>query len=81
MTRMAKVKIYTTTVCPYCRMAKDFFTKNNVEYEEHNVALDESKLHEMVQKSHQWGVPVIDVEGQIIVGFNRGELEKALKVA
>ena len=78
---MAKVGIYTTTICPYCQMAKDFFAKNNIEYEEYNVALDESKLHEMVEKSNQWGVPVIDVEGQIIVGFNRGELEKALKVA
>ncbi len=78
---MAEIKIYTTTICPYCQMAKDFFAKNNIPYEEYNVALDELKLHEMVQKSHQWSVPVIDVDGQIIVGFNRGELEKILKVA
>lgn len=74
------VKIYTTTHCPYCVMAKEFFKKNNVKYEEVNVELDEKAAEEMIEKSGQMGVPVIDVDGQIIVGFNRPALEKALKI-
>ena len=59
-------------------MAKEFFKKNNVQYTEHNVAEDDAAREEMVQKSHQLGVPVIDVGGEVHVGFNRSELEKAL---
>ncbi|MBI2578847.1 MAG: thioredoxin family protein [Candidatus Aenigmarchaeota archaeon] len=73
------VKIYTTTYCPYCKMAKDFFKKNNVKYEEINVENDEKAAEEMTKKSGQMGVPVIDIDGKIIVGFDRPALEKALK--
>ncbi len=73
-----KVTIYSTPTCVYCRMAKDFFAKNGVQYVEHNVAADEVARKEMVDKSHQLGVPVIDVNGEIHVGFNRPELERAL---
>lgn len=77
---MPKVKIYTTPSCVYCKMAKEFFEKNAVDYEEHNVAGDPVALKEMIGKSHQMGVPVIDVEGQIFVGFNRTGLEKVLGI-
>ncbi len=73
-----QVIIYSTPSCVYCKMAKDFFAKNGVEYVEHNVASDEKARKEMVDKSHQLGVPVIDVNGEIHVGFNRPELERAL---
>lgn len=73
------VKIYTTPACVYCKMAKGFFNKRGVEYEELNVAEDEKAREEMVNKSHQLGVPVIDINDQIFVGFNRTEIEKALK--
>ena len=59
-------------------MAKDFFKKNGVEYEEHDVARDPKAREEMFQKSHQMGVPVIDVNGEIIVGFDREHLAKLL---
>ncbi len=59
-------------------MAKEFFKKNNVEYQEFDVANDDHAREEMIQKSHQMGVPVIDIAGEIFVGFNRNELEKAL---
>ncbi len=72
------VKIYTTTHCPYCVMAKEFFKKNNVKYTEVNVEEDDKAAEEMIEKSGQMGVPVIDVDGKIIVGFNRPALEKAL---
>lgn len=73
-----QVIIYSTPTCVYCKMAKDFFAKNNVQYIEHNVASDEVARKEMVDKSHQLGVPVIDVNGEIHVGFNRPELERSL---
>lgn len=72
------VKIYSTPTCVYCRMAKDFFKKNNVAYEEYNVAEDMKAREEMVQKSHQLGVPVIDINGEIIVGFDREHLVRLL---
>jgi len=72
------VKIYTTPTCQYCLMAKEFFKANKVNYEEYNVAVDEKAREEMIAKSHQMGVPVIDIEGEIIVGFNRPEIKRAL---
>jgi glutaredoxin 3 len=59
-------------------MAKEFFKKNNVKYQEFDVYSDDAAREEMIQKSHQMGVPVIDIAGEIFVGFNRNELEKAL---
>ena len=74
------VKIYTTSTCIYCKMAKDFFNKNKVAYEEFNVAENEKAREEMINKSYQLGVPVIDVDGEIIVGFDRNTLAKVLKL-
>ncbi|MDP2598543.1 MAG: glutaredoxin domain-containing protein [Candidatus Liptonbacteria bacterium] len=74
------VKIYSTPTCVYCKMAKEFFKKNNVKYEDYDVASDMKAREEMVQKSHQLGVPVIDIDGQIIVGFDRDTLMAALKL-
>jgi glutaredoxin 3 len=73
------VTIYTTPTCGYCRVAKDFFRSQNVAFTEYNVAADQHKAEEMVRKSGQMGVPVIDVNGKVIVGFNKPEIEKALK--
>lgn len=75
---MKTVKIYSTPTCVYCKMAKEFFKKNNISYQEFNVAEDEKAREEMVHKSGQLGVPVIDVDGEIIVGFNEDVLRKAL---
>ncbi len=73
------VKIYSTPTCPYCEMAKEYFKEHNVQYEEHDVSSNEAAQKEMMDKSHQMGVPVIEIDGKIIVGFNREELDKALK--
>lgn len=73
------VKIYTTPTCVYCKMAKEYFKKSNIEFEELNVAEDEKAREEMINKSHQLGVPVIEIGNEIFVGFNRAEIEKALK--
>lgn len=77
---MAKIKIYSTPSCVYCKMAREFFEKHGVEYEDHDVAANQEALKEMINKSHQMGVPVIDVDGQIFVGFNRSGLEKVLGI-
>lgn len=61
-------------------MAKEFFAKHNVAFEEFNVATDMKAREEMVNKSHQLGVPVIDVGGRIIVGFDRDAVAEALKI-
>jgi len=72
------VKIYSTPTCPYCVMVKDYFKKLGVEYQDFDVSIDEKAREELVAKSHQMGVPVIDIDGAIIVGFNRPEIDKAL---
>lgn len=75
---MKKVTIYSTPVCTYCKMAKEFFKENNVEYVEHDVASDLNARKDMIDKSQQMGVPVIDIEGQIIVGFDKEAIVGAL---
>jgi glutaredoxin-like YruB-family protein len=77
---MPKVIIYTTTTCPFCKMAKDFFKENNIEYTEKNVEIDGEALKEMVEKSGQMGVPVIDIDNQIIVGFDEEAFRNILKI-
>lgn len=74
------VKIYTTTFCPYCEMAKGFLKENNVEFEEINVEKNPKAAQEMVEKSGQMRVPVIDINGEIIVGFNRKRIKEVLKI-
>ncbi|MCK5592316.1 MAG: NrdH-redoxin, partial [Candidatus Pacebacteria bacterium] len=56
---MKIVKVYSTSACGYCKMAKEFFTENNIEFEDYDVAADEAKRDEMVEKTGQMGVPVI----------------------
>lgn len=75
------VKIYTTPTCPYCAMAKAFLRENGVEFVEINVAGDLAAAIEMMEKSGQMGVPVLDIDGEIIVGFNREAIRKALKLS
>lgn len=75
---MKKVTIYSTPTCTYCNAAKDFFKEKGVEYTEFNVADDEAKRAEMVEKSGQMGVPVIDIEGETVVGFDEGKLTELL---
>ena len=77
---MAKVIVYSTTTCPWCDRAKSFLKENGIEFENCNVANDREKLNEMLGKSGQMGVPVIDVDGEIIIGFDRNRLVKALKL-
>jgi glutaredoxin-like YruB-family protein len=78
-TKNHKVIIYSTPSCPYCVYAKDFFKKNSVPFEDIDVSRDRSKAQEMVTKSGQMGVPVIDIDGNILVGFQPEAFEQLLK--
>ncbi len=73
-----KVRIYTTPTCPYCAMVKDFFKQNKIKYEEIDVSENEEAAHEMIEKSGQMGVPVIEIDSEIIVGFDKEAIKRAL---
>jgi len=75
---MKNVKIYGTPTCPHCVKVKDFFKEKNIAFENIDVAQDQEKGKEMVEKSGQMGVPVIDIEGEIIVGFDKDKISQAL---
>tara|TARA_Y100000310_G_C20455476_1_gene702826 strand:- start:36 stop:272 length:237 start_codon:yes stop_codon:yes gene_type:complete len=74
-----KVIIYTTETCSFCHIAKEYFRDNKVEYEEKNVQKDREAAEEMIKKSGGMAVPVIDIEGEIIIGFDKAKIEKALE--
>ena len=72
------VTVYSTPTCGYCRMAKNYLKEKNVAFTEYNVATNSEKAQEMVRKSGQMGVPVLDVNGKIIIGFDRSAIDQAL---
>ncbi|MBU3911324.1 MAG: glutathione S-transferase N-terminal domain-containing protein [Candidatus Omnitrophica bacterium] len=74
------VKIYSTSTCPYCTMAKDFLKNNNIVFEDVNVGTDQAAAKEMVDKSGQMSVPVLDIDGEVIVGFDKEAITKALGI-
>ena len=72
------VTIYSTPTCVYCQLAKEFFKANEVSFKEINVAENQKAAQEMIERSGQMGVPVIDVDGALIIGFDRPALKNAL---
>lgn len=75
---MAKIKVYSTPTCPYCRMAKEYLDKKGFEFEEVDVAVDREAAQEMIRKSGQMGVPQIEINDKIIVGFDKEAIDKEL---
>lgn len=75
------VLVYSTPTCPYCRQVKEFLVQNNVPFTEKNVATDIAARDEMKAKSSSLGVPVIDVDGTVVVGFNRAKLQELLGIS
>jgi glutaredoxin-like YruB-family protein len=75
---MKDITIYSTPSCTFCNMAKDFFKENDIAYTEYNVAEDEAKREEMVEKSGQMGVPVIFIGEEMIIGFEEGKVKEML---
>ena len=74
------VKIYSTPTCIYCQTLKNFLKDKGFEFEDIDVSRNEIALKEMVDKSGQMGVPVIDIDGQIVVGFDKEKISKLLNI-
>ena len=77
---MNNVKIYSTPYCAYCKMAKEYFQSKGIQYEEFDVMADRSKAEEMIKKTGQMGVPVIDIDRKIIIGFDRSKINEYLSI-
>ena len=75
-----KISIYSTPTCPYCKLAKAFLTEHKIAFTDIDVAADSEKAQEMIKKSGQMGVPVIDIDGKIIVGFDQKKLAAAVGI-
>ena len=76
---MTEVKVYSTPTCPWCKRAKEYLTQKGVEFKDIDVSEDHEAAHEMVEKSGQMGVPVLDIKGRIIVGFDINAINEALE--
>ncbi|MCF7875811.1 glutathione S-transferase N-terminal domain-containing protein [Candidatus Bipolaricaulota bacterium] len=72
------VTIYTTPTCPYCNQAKDYFDENDISFTDYDVSENREKAKEMIEKSGQRGTPVIDINGEIVVGFNKEKIQNLL---
>lgn len=75
-----KVIIYSTPTCPYCKHVKDFLDQHNVEYQDIDVSADHDKAQEMIHKSGQMGVPVVEIGDDIVIGFDKPKLKKLLNL-
>ena len=75
-----KVLMYSTPTCPFCKMAKEFLKDKKIAFKDLNVAEDDKARSDMIEKSGQMGVPVLDINGTIIIGFDKEAIKKALKV-
>ncbi len=80
MDEKKKIKIYSTSTCPYCSMEKDWLREHNIEFEEIDVSQDQEAANEMVEKSGQMGVPVTEVDGELVVGFDKEKLKQLLGI-
>ncbi len=75
---MKNVKVYSTPTCPYCIRLKQFLKESNVVFEDIDVSVDRAAADEIVDRTGQMGVPVVDIEGELIVGFDRERVKQAL---
>ncbi len=74
------ITIYSTPTCVYCKTLKEYFAKNNIKYQEIDVSDNEKELEKMVAISGQMGVPVVDIEGDIVIGFDKEKIDELLKI-
>ena len=75
-----KITLYVTQTCPYCVRAKQFLEANQITFDYIDVSQNQGKAREMIKKSGQMGVPVIDIDGKIIVGFDKSAIEKEIEI-
>lgn len=72
------VTVYTTPTCPWCTRVKDYLNRKEIRFKEINVTSDRDGAMEMIRKSRQRGVPVVDINGNIVVGFDQAKIDKLL---
>lgn len=75
-----RVIVFSTPTCTYCNRAKHYFRQQGVRFRDVDVSKDPAAARDMVRRSGQQGVPVIDINGKIIVGFNKPEIDKLLEL-
>jgi len=75
-----EVIIYTTPTCSWCQATKDYLRAREVDFEEVDVSVDEDRVHELVEKSGQYGVPVLEIDGEMVVGFDRVRIDELLEL-
>lgn len=78
--KQAKIRVFSTPTCPYCVTLKQFLKEKGFEFEDIDVSQDQKAAEEMVQKSGQRGVPVVEINGEIVVGFDRDKISKLLNI-
>lgn len=74
------VKVYSTPSCPYCVTLKEYLKEHDIEFEDIDVSQDEKARDEMIKNSGQMGVPVADINGEIVVGFDKEKISKLLNI-
>lgn len=77
---MIKVKLFVTPACPYCFTLKEFFKEHNIDFEEIDISKDEKARDEIIKKSGAKGAPVLEIDGEIVVGFDKKKIMKLLKI-
>lgn len=77
---MVAVKVYSTPTCVYCKTLKGYLQKNGKEFEDIDVSKDESRLQEMIKISGQMGVPVVEIDGEVITGFDKQKIDQLLNI-
>jgi len=74
------IKVYSTPGCPWCNVAKDFFKSHDINFQDIDVSINQKSAEEMIKKSGQMGVPVIEIDDKIVIGFNKPVLEEILGI-
>ena len=77
---MKKTILYTSVGCPFCMMVEKYLEKNNIKFEKKDIGKDEKSKEEMIEKSNQKNIPVLDVDGNIIIGYNIKKMKDALDI-
>ncbi|OHD62608.1 MAG: NrdH-redoxin [Spirochaetes bacterium GWF1_41_5] len=73
------IKLYSTPSCGYCKLAKSFLRERGVQFTEYDVSVDQRRAEEMLAKSRQQGVPVLDINGSVVIGFDKPRIENLLQ--
>lgn len=74
------IKIYSTPTCPWCKKAKAYLTEKGIAFESVDVSSDEKSQKEMIEKSGQMGVPVLDIDGKVVIGFDKEKIDELLNI-